>query len=159
MDENHVVGMTVAAVADGEEALFGVGRRDLQSQSPPDGETIYEIGSISKTFTGILLSRKENGCAGLDDPSQRHLPEGITLPESGDASIKLRHLTTHSSGFPRAPIISRTWAASSTLFLAGIPTGTTPRMSFGRQLVKWSSGVSQGQKSNTRILEQLSSVR
>jgi D-alanyl-D-alanine-carboxypeptidase/D-alanyl-D-alanine-endopeptidase len=102
IDENHVIGMTVAAVADGEETLFGVGRRDLQSQSPPDGETIYEIGSISKTFTGILLAHEiENGRAGLDDPVNDHLPRGITLPQFGDASIKLRHLTTHSSGFPR----------------------------------------------------------
>lgn len=55
MNQNHVIGMTVAAIADDEETLIGMGRRDLASQLPPDGETVYEIGSISKTFTGLRM--------------------------------------------------------------------------------------------------------
>jgi CubicO group peptidase (beta-lactamase class C family) len=68
----------------------------------PDGETIYEIGSISKTFTGILLAHEiENGHVSLHDPVSGHLPDDIMLPESRDMPIQLRHLTTLSSGFPR----------------------------------------------------------
>jgi CubicO group peptidase (beta-lactamase class C family) len=97
------VGMMVGAVAEGEEVLLGFGRRSLSASEPPDADTVFEIGSISKVFTGILLAQKvENGEVSLEDRVADLLPEGWTLSEEA-RGVTLRHLTTHSSGFPRLP--------------------------------------------------------
>jgi CubicO group peptidase (beta-lactamase class C family) len=53
-----------------------------------DGDTIFEIGSVSKVFTSLLLAdmvhRKE---VALDDPAARHLPEHVRMPEGRGTSI------------------------------------------------------------------------
>ena len=99
---NAIVGMTAVVVADGKAAIIGLGRRDLHTAEPPDGNTLYEIGSISKTFTGTLLAHEiRNGRVKLDDPVNGQLPAGVRLPDTIDAPVLLRHLTTHRSGLPR----------------------------------------------------------
>jgi len=99
---NAIIGMTVVVVADGKESIIGLGRRDLHTAEPPDRKTLYEIGSISKTFTGILLAHEiRNGRVNLDDAVNDHLPDGVSLPDTTDAPVLLRHLTTHRSGLPR----------------------------------------------------------
>ncbi|HEY1339570.1 MAG TPA: serine hydrolase domain-containing protein, partial [Bryobacteraceae bacterium] len=69
-----------------------------------DGDTIFEIGSISKVFTSLLLTdmvhRKE---VALDDPAAKYLPENVRMPGRSGKSITLLDLSTHYSGFPRVP--------------------------------------------------------
>jgi serine-type D-Ala-D-Ala carboxypeptidase/endopeptidase len=69
-----------------------------------DGDTIFEIGSITKVFTSLLLadmvSRKE---VTLDDPAAKYLPETVKMPERSGKSITLLDLSTHSSGLPPLP--------------------------------------------------------
>jgi CubicO group peptidase (beta-lactamase class C family) len=69
-----------------------------------DGDTIFEIGSVTKVFTSLLLadmvSRNE---VSLDDPAAKYLPENVTMPERSGKSITLLHLSTHSSGLPPLP--------------------------------------------------------
>src|SRR5262245_52540578 len=69
-----------------------------------DGDTIFEIGSVSKVFTSLLLAdmvqRKE---VALDDPAARYLPEHVRVPERSGAFITLRDLSTHRSGLPPMP--------------------------------------------------------
>ncbi|MCA9428008.1 MAG: beta-lactamase family protein, partial [Candidatus Omnitrophica bacterium] len=102
-DRNAHVGMIVGAVADGEEILLGFGNRRVGESEPVDADTVFEIGSISKTFTGILLAKRvENGDLNLDDPIVDLLPEGWKLSKAAQG-ITLRHLTTHTSGLPRLP--------------------------------------------------------
>lgn len=97
------VGLVVGAVADGEEMLRGFGARRLGSPQAPDADTVFEIGSISKVFTGILLAQRiEGGESKLDDRIADLLPGGWSLSEPARA-ITLRHCTTHTSGFPRLP--------------------------------------------------------
>ena len=71
---------------------------------PMDGRTIFEIGSITKVFTGILLAemaqRRE---VSLEDPVQDLLPRGTTVPSRNGRQIRLVDLATHSSGLPRMP--------------------------------------------------------
>ena len=70
---------------------------------PLDGNTVFEIGSISKTFTGTILADMAlRGELGLDDPLSRHLP-GSKTPSRGGREITLTDLATHTSGLPRAP--------------------------------------------------------
>jgi CubicO group peptidase (beta-lactamase class C family) len=97
------VGLVVGAIAGKEEFVRGFGALRVGGSQPPDAETVFEIGSISKAFTGILLARAiETGELDLDDRIADLLPEGWTLPEPARA-ITLRHCATHTSGLPRLP--------------------------------------------------------
>lgn len=102
-DQPGYIGLVVGAIAKDEEVLLGFGTRQVGESQPPDADTVFEIGSISKTFTGILLAKKiENGELELDDRIAELLPEGWSLSESA-REITLRHCTTHTSGIPRLP--------------------------------------------------------
>src|SRR5689334_548690 len=69
-----------------------------------DGDTIFEIGSVSKVFTSLLLAdmvnRKE---VSLDDAASKYLPENVKMPERNGKSITLLDLSTHRSGLPTLP--------------------------------------------------------
>ena len=69
-----------------------------------DGDTIFEIGSVTKVFTSLLLAdmvnRKE---VTLDDPAAMYLPEKVKMPQRSGKSITLLDLSTHSSGLPCVP--------------------------------------------------------
>lgn len=69
-----------------------------------DGSTVFEIGSMSKVFTALLLAdMAAKGEVSLDDPAEKYLPEGATMPERNGRKITLRDLSTHTSGLPRLP--------------------------------------------------------
>jgi CubicO group peptidase (beta-lactamase class C family) len=69
-------------------------------QAAPDTE--YEIGSLSKLFTGDLLAiMVQDGEVSLDDPIHDYLPPGVWVPSYQGRTIALRHLATHTSGLPR----------------------------------------------------------
>ncbi|MEV8022222.1 serine hydrolase domain-containing protein [Streptomyces sp. NPDC086554] len=64
----------------------------------------YELGSVSKTFTVLLLAELARaGVLALDDPLAAHLPDLPPLPHPHSRQITLRHLATHTSGLPRIP--------------------------------------------------------
>ncbi len=66
--------------------------------------TIYEIGSISKVFTAILLAQlAQDGKLKIDDPVQSYLPSTVTLPKRGTTLITFGHLSDHTSALPRMP--------------------------------------------------------
>ena len=69
-----------------------------------DGDTIFEIGSITKIFTSLLLAdMAEHNEVALGDPATMYLPEGVRLPERSGRAITLRDLSSHTSGLPRLP--------------------------------------------------------
>lgn len=69
-----------------------------------DSATLFEIGSITKTFTGTLLADMVlRGEVALDDPVAKYLPAGTRVPVSGERPITLADLATHFSGLPRLP--------------------------------------------------------
>ncbi len=72
---------------------------------PPDDRTLYEIGSISKVFTGLLLADAVvRGEVTLDTPIATLLPSDVVLPVGAGQRITLRMLATHTSGLPRIPV-------------------------------------------------------
>jgi CubicO group peptidase (beta-lactamase class C family) len=98
------VGFVVGVLKDGARAVRGYGRLAADRPEAPDGRTVFEIGSITKAFTGILLADAAvEGRVALDDPVRRHLPEGWKIPVREGREITLAHLATHTSGFPRLP--------------------------------------------------------
>jgi D-alanyl-D-alanine-carboxypeptidase/D-alanyl-D-alanine-endopeptidase len=91
----------VAMVSDGQTQIEGFGT--LPGGKVPDGETLFEIGSLTKTFTATLLAEAvTRGEVTLDEPVQRLLP-GFALPKRGDREITLLDIAEHRSGLPRIP--------------------------------------------------------
>ncbi|HYW13729.1 MAG TPA: serine hydrolase [Longimicrobium sp.] len=71
---------------------------------PLGRQTVFEIGSINKTFTGTLLADMvARGEVKLDDPVQQYMPEGVRVPTRNGRQITLLDLATHRSGLPRVP--------------------------------------------------------
>ncbi|MBI4881230.1 MAG: beta-lactamase family protein [Planctomycetes bacterium] len=103
IEQREALGLVVGVLQNGEESVHGYGRVTHDGDSAPDGATLYEIGSITKVFTGLLLADAvEEGLVGLDDPIARHLPDTLRLPAE-EPPVLLRHLVTHTSGLPRIP--------------------------------------------------------
>jgi serine-type D-Ala-D-Ala carboxypeptidase/endopeptidase len=87
------------------DSIYTTGRGRIAEDRPlaPDERTIFEIGSITKVFTATLLAQMAlEGVVALDDPVQRHLPDGVTIPVRG-RPITLADLASHTSGLPRLP--------------------------------------------------------
>lgn len=67
-------------------------------------ETVFEIGSVSKTLAGALAAAMQaQGLLDLDDPVAQHLPEDSVVPTYDGQPITLRHLLAHTSGLPSLP--------------------------------------------------------
>lgn len=73
-------------------------------QPPLDGNSVFEIGSISKVFTATVLAELvQEGKLSLDDPVQKFLPAGVRVPSRNGKQITLRSLSEQNSGLPRMP--------------------------------------------------------
>lgn len=95
---------TIIGVMDAEGVrYYSFGQLSLSSDAKPDENSIYEIGSITKTFTAILFSdlflKKE---LSMDDSLQTLLP-GSNISSQENNPVTLKHLLTHTSGLPREP--------------------------------------------------------
>lgn len=77
---------------------------DAKDAARINAETAFEIGSVTKTMTAVLLADLiERGEASLDDPLADYLPQGTTVPTYEGTPILLRHVVTHTSGLPGLP--------------------------------------------------------
>ncbi|MGH2636642.1 MAG: serine hydrolase domain-containing protein [Actinomycetota bacterium] len=96
-------GLLVVGATDGTDtAVESAG--PLPHPTCPPERAVFEIGSITKVFTSLLLAISvERDEAGLEDRLADHLPAGSRVPRRGDAEITLLHLATHTSGLPRLP--------------------------------------------------------
>ncbi len=98
------VGIAIGLIDEHGSTIVGYGELSTTDDRTPDGKTVFEIGSISKVFTSILLADAvKRGTIGLDDPMQKLLPESVRVPTWDDTAITLYHLSTHTSGLPRMP--------------------------------------------------------
>lgn len=101
---HELVGAAVGVWKENQSAFFSFGEVKFGSGQRPTPNTVYEIGSITKTFTGILMGLAEE--QGLLDDSMRMqnlLPASVAVPEYNGEPIRLWHLATHTSGLPRSP--------------------------------------------------------
>ena len=125
------VGSITAAVVAGDRIVWaeGFGWADRDAKVPAGIETIYRIGSISKTFTAVVLAQLvDRRVLALDDPVERYLPEarGLAEPRPGAAPITLRQLASHTAGLVREPKLQDAAAGPiaewESKILASIPT-------------------------------------
>ena len=102
LDAEVLSGVVIGLYDAGKREIYGFGAGP--GGKPPTGTTLFEIGSVTKVFTGLLLAdavqRRE---VTLDSPVSELLPPGITVPTKDKAPITLKHLMLHSSGLPRLP--------------------------------------------------------
>jgi CubicO group peptidase (beta-lactamase class C family) len=96
-----MVGMAAGRVAEGKEQFYFFGEKTLGRNEPPSKNDFFEMGSITKTFTGLALAREILlGTVKLDTSVGELWPE---LAGTDAAKITLEQLATHSSGLPRMP--------------------------------------------------------
>jgi len=97
--ETHLPGVSLAAVKNGKTVYArGYGLRDIAGGKPATPDTLYCIGSVTKSFTCIsILQLQEAGKLGVDDPVEKHLP--LRLRAKGEP-VLIRHLMSHTSGIP-----------------------------------------------------------
>ena len=98
-------GISVAVVDEAGTKFYNFGKVSKQADAKFVNEnTVYEIGSVTKVFTGTLLAEAvKRGEVKLDDPISKYLPETVKTPKFGGREITLLDLTTHSSALPRLP--------------------------------------------------------
>jgi D-alanyl-D-alanine-carboxypeptidase/D-alanyl-D-alanine-endopeptidase len=105
--EKHNFPSITIAILRNESIVYarGFGYADRRQQKKATENTVYQIGSTTKTFTGNILAQMiVEKRISLDDPIDKFLPKGLKFPaDSGGGSIPLKHLATHSAEFPRYP--------------------------------------------------------
>jgi len=101
---NHVPGAAWGVIVDGRLVHAGAtGYRELDSRTPPDADTVFRIASMTKSFTAMsILKLRDDGKLALDDPAEKFVPELASLqyPTTDSPKITIRHLLSHSEGFP-----------------------------------------------------------
>jgi serine-type D-Ala-D-Ala carboxypeptidase/endopeptidase len=102
--EHQSMGMVVGIITPKGKKVISYGRLSREDSREPDGNTIFEIGSVTKIFTALLLTDMiERGEAGLYDPLDKFLPKEATVPEKEGRKISLADLATQTSGLPFWP--------------------------------------------------------
>ena len=103
-ESKQSVGIVVGVIEPTGRRIISYGSLAKDDKRPLDGDTLFEIGSITKVFSALLLSDMvERGEVALTDPIAKYLPAGTKVPERNGASITLQHLSNHTSGLPRLP--------------------------------------------------------
>jgi D-alanyl-D-alanine-carboxypeptidase/D-alanyl-D-alanine-endopeptidase len=101
--ERRGMGIVVGVVTPQGRRVISHGSFALGDPRRLDGDTVFEIGSVGKVFTALLLAdMTQRGEVGLHDPVATYLPE-VRIPQHGGRTITLADLATHMSGLPRLP--------------------------------------------------------
>lgn len=101
-DKSHV-GIVVGLIDKNGRKIYAFGDSGKASLKL-DGDTIFEIGSITKVFTSLLLAEMtERGEVSITDAASLYLPRGVKLPQFAEREITLLDLATHTSGLPEFP--------------------------------------------------------
>jgi CubicO group peptidase (beta-lactamase class C family) len=104
LEADVIVGCVVGIVDGNDKQVRGYGSIHHGKGDKPNGDTIYEIGSVSKAFTGILLAdMAARGEVKLDALLQDLLPRGVKLQLYRDKPIRLVDVASQTSGLPRLP--------------------------------------------------------
>src|SRR3954453_3073413 len=135
----HAPGAAWGIVVDGELAHTGtMGMRDVEAAAPVDGDSVFRIASMTKSFTAMsILKLRDEGKLSLDDPAERYVPEmaGLKYPTTDAPKITIRHLLSHPEGFPEDnpwgdPHLADTDEPLSRMLRTGIPFSNAPGIAY-----------------------------
>ena len=132
-------GLVYGIVIDGELAhLKSFGVREVETKAPVTADTVFRIASMTKSFTALaVLKLRDEGKLSLEDPVSKWIPEMAKMqyPTRDADTIRVRHLLSHSAGFPE----DNPWgdqqlgisdAELDAWLKKGIPFSTTPAMTY-----------------------------
>ena len=101
--QHQGVGIVVGIIDPSGRRVVAYGKT-AKDGKPVDADTVFEIGSITKVFTSLLLADMvQRGEVALTDPVSKYLPPNVKMPERNGKKITLIDLATHTSGLPRLP--------------------------------------------------------
>jgi len=101
--QHQGVGIVVGVIDPAGRRVVAYGKT-AKDGKPVDAGTVFEIGSITKVFTSLLLADMvQHGEVALTDPVSKYLPPDVKVPERGGKKITLIDLATHTSGLPYMP--------------------------------------------------------
>ena len=104
LEAGPATGIVVGVIEPNGRRVVAEGTLGADDERPVDGDTIFEVGSVNKVFTTLLLAEAvQRGEVALDDPVAQFLPAEAEVPERGGRRISLLDLATQSSGLPRLP--------------------------------------------------------
>jgi len=139
VERQQMPGAVVGVIIDGELAFVKVnGVREKTNDAPVTAETVFRIASMTKSFTAMaILKLRDEGKLSLEDPVSKYIPElkDLPYPTSDSQTLNIRHLLTHSEGFPEDnPWGDRQLAQSDQTMRNwmrnGIPFSTSPGTAF-----------------------------
>jgi CubicO group peptidase (beta-lactamase class C family) len=135
----HAPGAVMGVVVDGELVwVKTAGISNVQDRAGVTPDTVFRIASMTKSFTALAILRlRDEGKLSLDDPVATHVPElaNLNYPTTDAPVITIRHLLTHSEGFPEDNPwgdrqLAQPQSTMSTWMRQGIPFSTVPGTTF-----------------------------
>ena len=135
----HVPGIGYGILVDGALVHVGTfGMRDIAAGAPVESVSVFRIASMTKSFTALsILKLRDEGKLSLDDPAERYVPElaGLAYPTSDSPRLTIRHLLSHSAGFPEDnpwgdQQLNRTDDEMSAMMRTGIPFSNPPGIAY-----------------------------
>lgn len=139
VERRRMPGAVFGIIIDGELAwVKTAGVQDTATKAPVTPDTVFRIASMTKSFTAMaILKLRDEGKLSLDDPVERYVPAlaSLAYPTKDSPAITVRHLLTHSEGFPEDnPWGDRQLAQPDETMRAwmraGIPFSTAPGTAF-----------------------------
>jgi len=105
VDNGTNAAIVIGLVDSNGTQFYGYGKTsNVTNATIVNEDTIFDIGSITKTFTTtILADMVKNGTVNLNDPIEKYLPPTVRLPTYNGYKITLEDLATHTSGLPDLP--------------------------------------------------------
>lgn len=104
MSNKNVACLSVGILLNNQMYIYNYGEIKKGEGQLPGANTIFEIGSVTKTFTGILLANAVlEGKAKLDDDISKYLDGNYPNLKYNDQPVRLVHLSNHTSGLPSMP--------------------------------------------------------
>ena len=138
-ERSRVPGIAYGIIVDGKLVHVGTsGLREVATRAPIDTTTMFRIASMTKSFTALaILQLRDAGRLSLEDPAEKYVPElaGLRYPTSDAPKITIRHLLTHSAGFPEDnpwgdQQLAATDAEMAAMMRSGIPFSNAPGLTY-----------------------------
>src|SRR5690625_2770337 len=112
--EAKIPGMALVVAKDGKpifEKYYGY--RDVEKKLPVNGETVFGIASITKSFTTLaVMQLADKGKLSIFDPVIKWLPEFTLVDDTLTPLVTIHHLMTHTTGLPGLPLVHQARATS-----------------------------------------------